>query len=98
MVPWMRPTDRGSVLASWQRHWRGLLIFGLATIIAVAPIGVTYVTNPFTFMNRVSEISIFNEVKQAGTYQPLLDNIEDHLKFSTGLGTGMVSIICLENP
>lgn len=74
-------TDREGPIRSWQRHWRGLGVFLIASLIAVAPILVTYITNPFTFNNRASEISIFVEVREQGSYQPLLDNIEAHLKF-----------------
>lgn len=74
-------TDPEGPIASWKRHWRGIFLFTLAATLVAAPIGVTYITHPFTFFNRVNEISIFNEVEAKGSYQPLLDNIEDHLKF-----------------
>lgn len=74
-------TEPGGPLRAWSRYGRGILLFTIAATIAAAPIGVTYITDPFTFNNRVSEINIFNEVEQAGNYGPLLDNIEDHLRF-----------------
>ncbi len=74
-------TDPEGPIRSWRRHWMGFAIFLIASLIAVTPILVTYVTDPFTFGNRVSEISIFNEVRAKNSYQPLIDNITDHLKF-----------------
>ncbi len=50
-------------IRSWQRHWRGFGVFLIASLIAVTPILVTYITDPFTFNNRASEISIFVEVQ-----------------------------------
>ncbi len=81
-------TDREGPIRSWQRHWRGLGVFLVASLIAVTPILVTYITDPFTFNNRASEISIFVEMEQMGSNQPLLDNIEDHLKFFHQTGDG----------
>jgi 4-amino-4-deoxy-L-arabinose transferase-like glycosyltransferase len=73
--------DPDGPLRSWKRHRDGFILFLLAAMIAVAPIAVTYITNPFTFLNRVSEISVFNEVREKGSYAPLIENIENHLKF-----------------
>jgi hypothetical protein len=71
----------GGPLVAWRRHWRGLALFLFAWVVAVAPIAVTHITEPFTFFNRVGEISIFRDVREAGSYEPLRRNIEDHLKF-----------------
>ena len=77
---WLLADLEGPV-ASWKREWRGLALFSLAFLIAFAPIAVTHITDPFTFSNRVSQVSVLNDVKQAGSYRPLLDNLIDHLKF-----------------
>lgn len=78
--------DRDGVRKSLKRVLPGVMLFALAFMIAVAPLAVTYITNPFTFSNRVSEISIFSDVKQAGSLQPLLLNIQDHLRFFHQVG------------
>jgi hypothetical protein len=58
-----------------------LLIFLVAAIVAVAPIAVTYIRDPFAFNNRVSEISVFRDVRDQGSLAPLTQNIGDVLKF-----------------
>ncbi len=76
----------GGPLEAWRRQWRGLVLFLLSWTVAVAPIAVTHITDPFTFFNRVSEISVFRDVREAGSYEPLKRNIEDHLKFFNQIG------------
>lgn len=71
----------GGPVAAWRRHGRGLALFLFAWTVAVAPIAVTHITDPFTFGNRVSEISIFKDVRECRSYEPLRQNIRDHLKF-----------------
>lgn len=71
--------DGEGVWRSWQRSWRGLLFYFLAALIAAAPLTVTYITQPFTFFNRSSEINIFREVEAAGSYEPLRRNIWNHV-------------------
>ncbi|MFZ1753078.1 MAG: PA14 domain-containing protein [Caldilineaceae bacterium] len=71
---------------SWKRHWRGLVIFGAATLVAMTPIGVTYITHPFTFMNRAAEINIFNEVQAEGSLRPLRENVWRHVQLFYQMG------------
>jgi len=78
--------DPDGPIASWKRHWRGLMLFLLTFAIAFGPLAVTHITDPFTFSNRVSEISIFNDVRDAGSFQPLWNNIRDHLQFFHQIG------------
>jgi hypothetical protein len=73
--------ERGGPWLAWRRHWRGLVLFLVAWAVAVAPIAVTHITDPFTFFNRVGQISVFNDVRAAGSYRPLWLNIADHLEF-----------------
>jgi hypothetical protein len=73
-------------IKAWKRQWRGLVLFLTAWAVAVAPLAVTHITDPFTFFNRVSEISVFRDVREAGSYEPLKRNIEDHLKFFNQIG------------
>jgi 4-amino-4-deoxy-L-arabinose transferase-like glycosyltransferase len=85
IVYWL-VVERQGIRAALQRHWRGLALFALAAAIAAAPIAVTHITDPFTWSNRVDEISIFRDIKDAGSYQPLLYNIRDHLRFFHQIG------------
>jgi len=78
--------DPDGPIVSWKRHWRGLALFLLAFAIAFGPLAVTHITDPFTFNNRVNIISIFNDVRDAGSYQPLWNNILDHVKFFHQIG------------
>jgi len=74
-------SDPSGLRASLRRSLLGMLILLAAAAVAVAPIAVTYVTDPFTFGNRVSEISIFRDVREQNSAEPLLLNISDILKF-----------------
>lgn len=71
--------------AGWRvalrRSGIGILITVFAFFVVIAPIGVTYATSPFLFTNRVSEISVLNDVRQQGDLTPLIQNIGDILKF-----------------
>jgi 4-amino-4-deoxy-L-arabinose transferase-like glycosyltransferase len=73
-------TERGGPVLAWRRHWRGLVLFLVAWVVAVAPIAVTHITDPFTFSNRVGQISVFNDIRAAGSYRPLWLNVLDQLK------------------
>lgn len=66
---------------SIRKSWVGILIFLLSIFIAVGPILVTYITDPFTYSNRVNEISILGDIKNQNSIRPLTDNIVDILKF-----------------
>jgi len=74
-------SDPSGLRASIRRSWLGLMIMAVALIVAVGPIAVTYITDPFTFNNRVSEISIFRDVRDQGSLAPLTQNIGDILRF-----------------
>ncbi|MDD5370737.1 MAG: PA14 domain-containing protein [Anaerolineaceae bacterium] len=69
-----------------KRNRLGLALFAIAGIIAFAPLAVTHITDPFTFSNRVDEISIFRDIKEAGSLQPLWANIQDQLRFFHQIG------------
>jgi hypothetical protein len=73
-------TDPAGPNTAWKRHWRGLILYGVAATIAVAPIAVTYITDPFTFYNRAAEINIFHEVQAEGSLRPLRENIWRHVQ------------------
>jgi 4-amino-4-deoxy-L-arabinose transferase-like glycosyltransferase len=73
-------SDPGGWRASVRRSWLGIALLAAAALIAVGPLAVTYVTDPFTFNNRVAEISVFGEMRDQGI-TPLIQNIGDILKF-----------------
>jgi 4-amino-4-deoxy-L-arabinose transferase-like glycosyltransferase len=74
-------SDPSGLRSALRRSWLGLLILMVAFTVTVAPIAVTYVTDSFTFQNRVSEVSIFRDVREQGSLEPLTQNIGDILKF-----------------
>jgi hypothetical protein len=74
-------TDRSGMVACLRRSWLGFVLFALAALVAVAPIGVTYYADPFAMNNRVSEISVFRDIHDQHSIQPLVQNIKDILKF-----------------
>lgn len=80
LVYWVL-ADPDGVRASSKRQLPGILLYGFAFAVAFAPLAVTYITNPFTFSNRVSEISVFGDIEREGSIKPLLLNIQDQLRF-----------------
>jgi hypothetical protein len=74
-------TDPSGIRAAVRRSWLGFVLFGIAAVIALAPIGVTYFIDRFALNNRVAEISIFRDIRDQGSLKPLLQNIGDILKF-----------------
>lgn len=68
-------TDPDGPWRSWRRHWRGLVLLGIGTVAAMAPIGVTFITQPFTFMNRAAQINVFRDVEVEGSLRPLRENV-----------------------
>ena len=71
--------------SGWQavlrRSGMGILLFLLTTVVTISPILVTYASDPFTFGNRVTEISILKDINNQGSLKPLGDNLLDMLKF-----------------
>ncbi|PIZ64598.1 hypothetical protein COY15_04810 [Candidatus Roizmanbacteria bacterium CG_4_10_14_0_2_um_filter_39_12] len=67
---------------------KGILLFFIAWLITVMPLGMTYLTDPFTFINRTGEVSIFNEVRITKSLKPIINNAVDHLKFFHEKGDG----------
>jgi hypothetical protein len=74
-------SDPAGWRASLRRSWFGLTLLVVAAAIAVAPIMVTYLTNPFVLSNRVSQISVLRDIQDQGSTAPLTENIGDILKF-----------------
>src|SRR5215212_5213293 len=74
-------SDPSGIRSAMRRSGLGLVILAVAAMVAVAPIAVTYITDSFTFNNRVSEISVFRDIRDQGSLAPLTENISDILKF-----------------
>ncbi len=74
-------SDPSGIRASLRRSWLGFVLFGIAALIAVAPIAITYLKDPFAMNNRVAEISVFRDIRDQNSLKPLLQNIGDILKF-----------------
>jgi hypothetical protein len=74
-------TDPAGWKKSLHKSWVGVLIFFLSIFIAIGPSLVTYITDPFSFNNRVNEISIIRDINEQNSIRPLADNILDILKF-----------------
>lgn len=74
-------SDPAGLRTSLRRSALGLILMGVAALIAIGPIMVTYITDPFILNNRVSEISIFRDVSDQGSITPLASNIVDILRF-----------------
>src|SRR5690606_29575398 len=69
-----------------RRSWLGVVLIGVAALIAVGPIMVTYITDPFILNNRVSIINIFRDINDQGSVMPLVQNIVDILRFFHQIG------------
>ncbi|HTP00988.1 MAG TPA: PA14 domain-containing protein [Anaerolineales bacterium] len=74
-------SDPSGFPASLKRSWLGISILAIAAAAAVAPIAVTYMRSPFLMNNRVSEISVFRDVKDRNSFDPLVSNVVDMLRF-----------------
>ncbi len=74
-------SDPSGWRAALRRSGLGLLILSGAALVAAGPLLVTYITNPFILNNRVSEITVFRDMQDAGSITPLAQNIGDILKF-----------------
>lgn len=74
-------SDPDGIRVALRRSWLGIIVLGVAATVAVAPLMVTYISNPFILNNRVNEISVFREMSDEGSISPLLRNIGDVLRF-----------------
>jgi len=69
-----------------RRHGANLLLLALAGLMAFAPLGLTYLQDPFLFANRARQVSLLSDVEAAGTLQPLWDNVTKHLRMFNDWG------------
>ncbi|MDO9084701.1 MAG: PA14 domain-containing protein [Anaerolineaceae bacterium] len=74
-------TDPNGWKESLRRSWVGIFIFFLSIFIAIGPTLATYISDPFSFNNRVNEISILRDMNNQNSIRPLTDNILDILIF-----------------
>lgn len=61
--------------AALKRCWPGLLVFLLAAIIGFGPLLVYFGEYPGDFVHRAQQASVSQDIQQAGSYQPLWDNV-----------------------
>ena len=74
-------TDPSGWRSAIRRSGTGILILLVSAVVAVSPILVTYITDPFTYNNRVNEISVLRDIHNQQSLKPLTDNLVDILKF-----------------
>ncbi|RME65594.1 MAG: hypothetical protein D6790_01605, partial [Caldilineae bacterium] len=79
LLVWVLADPDGPV-QGWRRTWRGGLLYALAALIVAAPLLVTYASDSFAFLNRSLQISVFNDVREAGGYAPLWANVADYAR------------------
>lgn len=68
------------------RAWVGLGLMALLYLMTFSPLAMHYLRNPFTFLNRSQQVTIANDIKQAGSYQPLWENLRRHAEMFTVRG------------
>ena len=61
------------------RQWLNLIVFGLATFMTLAPLGVYALKHPDIFMSRVEAASVAQDVERAGSYEPVWINLKKSL-------------------
>ena len=69
-----------------KRAFVGLAVFTAVYALTFGPLAVTYIQNPLTFLNRSSEINIFNDINRAGSAQPLVESAKLHAEMFTARG------------
>lgn len=69
-----------------RRHGVNLLLLVLVSLMAFAPLGLTYFKDPFLLTNRARQVSLLNDLRVAGDLQPLWDNVTKHLRMFNDQG------------
>lgn len=62
-----------------RRHAANLILLAWVSLMAFAPLGLTYLRRPFLFFNRARQVSLLNDLAVAGSLDPLRDNAVEHL-------------------
>jgi hypothetical protein len=69
-----------------RRHGGNVLLLGLVSLMAFAPLGLTYLKEPFLFTNRARQVSLLNDLEAAGGVEPLWRNGLAHLRMFSDRG------------
>ena len=72
-LPHLFVSQRGRI------SYRGLLIFSVATLIVVGPLGIYFLKNPEDFLFGIRQASVTLDIEREGSYDPLLRNIKKSL-------------------
>ena len=56
------------------------IVLLVTAVITVAPLAVTYLTNPAVWSHRTAEVTVLRDIRAQGSLQPLLLNVVDVLK------------------
>jgi 4-amino-4-deoxy-L-arabinose transferase-like glycosyltransferase/sugar lactone lactonase YvrE len=75
-LPWLR------------RNLVGLVLFGLFGLMAAGPLSLLALQNPRLFNERTETVSIFREIERENSYQPIVQNIQEHLLMFNVAGDG----------
>jgi 4-amino-4-deoxy-L-arabinose transferase-like glycosyltransferase len=75
-------------LAFVRRHLTGLVLFSLFALLAASPLVYVAAANPTQFNERAQTVTVFKEVQQAGSYDPLIQNVRKHLTMFNYIGDG----------
>jgi len=62
-----------------RRHAINLILLAGVSLMTFAPLGLTYLKRPFLFFNRTRQVSLLNDLAEAGNLEPLRDNAVEHL-------------------
>jgi len=57
----------------------GLLVFAVATLMTLSPLGLYAVQRPQVFVRRAEAASVLLDIEREGSYQPLVENIRKSL-------------------
>lgn len=74
-------SDPSGWRAAVRRSGAGMILLATGALVALAPLTVTYVMDPPSFSNRVSEISVLRDINEQQSLEPLAANFVDILRF-----------------
>ncbi|MCL7453005.1 MAG: hypothetical protein M8467_08125 [Anaerolineae bacterium] len=58
-----------------RRHWRGLLLVALVTVVVATPLSLYFVAHPEDFLHRPSDVSLVGTGRSSQPLQAVVDNI-----------------------
>jgi DNA-binding beta-propeller fold protein YncE/4-amino-4-deoxy-L-arabinose transferase-like glycosyltransferase len=62
-----------------REHLMGLVIFALATLMTLSPLGIYALQRPHIFLRRAEAASVLQDIEREGSYRPLLENTRKSL-------------------